>query len=168
MSTSRFFVSLDDKGQPLRQRNSVKAKPYLSASFYGDSFSSSPPNGAYPRKVVELCKPIEWSARVTLADGSTVWNRSKSGPVARNLVRYNYVTNPWDVTRNGAKTGVEPKRADRETWTNEPTFAAWLSKNTGLRDCDVQERLFVVGDLAQLRNWPAAGDSIVLPDQVSA
>lgn len=161
----RIFVSLDEKGQPLAQRTS-HSKNYVAASYEGGCFSSSGPNGAYPRKVVEVTKAIEWSARVMLPDGSTVWNRSKSGPVARNLVRYSYISNVWEVTRNGVKTGVEPKRVDRETWTNEPSFAAWLSKNTGLRDCDVQERLFVIGDLAQLRNWPAAGDSVVLPDVV--
>lgn len=156
----RFFVALDSNRQPISQR-SAHSKNYVAASYDGESFSSTGPNGSYPRQVVEVTKPIEWVARATLPDQSKVWNRSKAAPVARNYVAYTYTTNASDVQRK-----AEPDRLDDHAWTDAPNFDAWLAENIGLHECDVKQRAFVVGDLAELRNWPAPGHVVVLSDPV--
>lgn len=159
MSTNRFFVSLDDKGQPLAQRNTVKAKPYLSASFHGDSFSSSPPNGAYPRKVIEVAKAIEWVARATLPDGKKRSTGSKSGPVGRHLIRYTMIrvlTAPLDTL---------PERQQREAWTNQSADAFIAECNRSRSTLRFELVDYSPGTL-EIRNWPSAGDSVVLPDVV--
>jgi hypothetical protein len=150
MATNRFFVSLDDKGQPLRQRNSVKTRPFLAASYDGDSFSSKPPTGAYPRKVIEVAKAIEWVARGTLNDGSKISARSKSGPIGGYFVRYSYLSN--------ANTHETVERT-----THHETADAW-QKYMGSQ---YKLLAFARFESLEIRNWPTAGDSIVLPDAVA-
>lgn len=166
-SAARFFVSLDEHGKPLFQRNTLKARPYLAASYDGTSFSSSPPNGAYPRKVIEVAKSIEWVSRATLEDGTKVSDRSKKGPTAPNFVRYIYTSNYWDTVRNGQPTGVPAVRSQRDTWTTERTPEAWLKVNTGLQGLNVEVVAFALGS-RDLLNWPTPGDSIALPDGVQS
>lgn len=158
MSTNRFFVSLDEKGRPLHQRNTVKQKPYLAASYDGGSFSSSPPNGAYPRKVIEVPTAIEWVARATLADGSKVVDRSKSGPPGRNCLRYAF-------NRNGYSSERLPAREERTVWTNL-SREEYTRRYLGAGSLLSYEVLEFTPGTVEVRNWPTAGDSIVLGDEV--
>lgn len=142
--TPRFYVSIDENKQPLAQRNTLRPKPYLSANFSGGSFSSSPPNGAYPRTVIEVVKAIEWVARATLTDGSKVESRSKSGPVGQNYVAYSYL--------------LGKERCDAVAWTNHPTAEEWLRKQHGRSELELQVRAFARGAV-EIRNWPPASDA---------
>lgn len=154
--TPRYFVSLDAQGRPLFQRSTLRERPYLSASDTGFNFSSSPPRLGYPRKVVQVAKPIEWLARATLPDGTKVTDRSKSGPPGRNFIRYSFVRNGYNV-----KHGAEPTRVEQEVWTNQ-TPAQWLATP----GADELDYILIASAIAtlEIRNWPSAGDSVVLPD----
>lgn len=158
MSTPRFFVSLDEHGRPLAQRTSVKVKPYLSASYEGSSFSSSPPNGAYPRKVLEVPKAIEWVSRATLEDGTKVSERSKAGPVGRNYVRYRF-------TRKNYASAHLPEHQDSERWTDR-TREDFIRHHLGDTSITAYQVLEFTPGTVEIRNWPTAGDSTVLPDLV--
>lgn len=157
-ATPRYFVSLDAQGRPLFQRSTLRDRPYLSASSNGDSFSSKPPSGAYTLKVVQVEKPIEWVARATLADGTTVTDRSKSCPPGRNFIRYSFLSNGYATPDRKDPAA----RTTREVFTNR-TADHWV--NQGSRELEYQIHATAEATI-EIRNWPVAGDSVVLPDVV--
>lgn len=151
-SKTTYFVALDPSGRPICQRTTLRGKPYLSATPHG-SFSASPPNGKHPCKVIEVEKPVEWIARATLPDGTKVSQRSRSGPPGRNYILYAY-----------ASKGL-PGLREEVAWSNE-TADAFLSRDRRRSSLMSYELVMFAAGTVEVRNWPTAGDSIVLPDAV--
>jgi hypothetical protein len=135
---ARYFVALNVEGQPVAQRSTLRTRSYLSASYDGSSFSSRPPDGAYPLKVVEVPKMLEWVVRATLEDGTKIILRSSSRAYHAGLyVRYRYKCgNTWETSE--ACTCL--------------TEAAWRAQHP--RD----EVVAVAPSTVELRNWPAPVD----------
>lgn len=145
---TRYYVSVDDKGTPLRQRSSDREKPYVAACYEGHRFSSTGPNGAYPRKVVEVKKPIEWVARAELPDKRKLSSRSKVGPTGPNYVEFTYRPRGADSIYEGSQ------------WTSCATPEAFLeASRVDVRETGLKVKLFVLGSPIEIRGWDLSNRS---------